>query len=93
MHNPKAQVVYDILAQKGGARLYSRLAPLFDAVNETDGPPTQGMRETFADQQREMASDLSELDRLLGEELVSLNRLARERDLGGVLIPEPPRQP
>jgi photosystem II stability/assembly factor-like uncharacterized protein len=91
IHNPKAQVVYDILAQRGGARLYSRLAPLFDAVNETDGPPTQGMRETFADQQRELSSYLSELQGLLTDELGTLNRLARERELGGVLVVEPAR--
>ena len=28
LHNPTAEVVYDILAMRGGARLYSRLSPL-----------------------------------------------------------------
>src|SRR5207245_3122721 len=28
LHNPSAEVVYDILAMRGGTRLYSRIAPL-----------------------------------------------------------------
>ncbi len=88
MHNPKAQVVYDVLAQKGGARLYSRLAPLFEAVVETDGPPTQGLREQFADEDKELSSDLAELRRIFDEELAALNRRAAESGMGGVLVPE-----
>ena len=45
MHNPKAQVTYDILAMKGGAQLYSNLGWLYGSVLSGDGPPTQGMRE------------------------------------------------
>ncbi len=87
LHNPKAQVVYDILAQKGGAKLYSRMAPLYDAVLETDGAPTQGMRETFAEQREELSLDLAELKGLFSTDLGALNRLARERELEGVIVP------
>ena len=45
LHNPKAQVTYDILAMKGGAQLYSNLGWLYSALLEGDGPPTQGVRE------------------------------------------------
>src|SRR6185312_17123770 len=44
LHNPKAKVVYDILAQKDGARLYSQLAWVFELLKDSDGPPTQGLR-------------------------------------------------
>jgi photosystem II stability/assembly factor-like uncharacterized protein len=91
MHNPKAEVVYDILAQKGGARLYSRLSPLYATVIEADGPPTQGMRETYAAQRAELDALLAEEQRYLTDDLGALNRLAKEKDLGGVLVPEPPR--
>jgi photosystem II stability/assembly factor-like uncharacterized protein len=45
LHNPAAEVTYDILAMRGGAQLYSRLIPLFNAVTEGDGAPTQGQRQ------------------------------------------------
>lgn len=75
LHNPKAEVTYDILAFKGGARLYSRLSPLYSFVVENDGVPTQGMRELFATYKAEMdviatewgafaAGDIAELSRL-----------------------------
>ena len=40
LHNPKAEVVYDILAMRGGARLYSRLSPLQMWALESNGAPT-----------------------------------------------------
>ncbi len=57
LHNPTAEVTYDILAMKTGAHLYSRLIPLLDWSTSGDGAPTQG--------QRELAATLrSELDAL-----------------------------
>ncbi len=38
---------------KGGARLYSQLASLYEIVKDGDGPVTQGMREVYEDQRRE----------------------------------------
>lgn len=65
-HNPRAQVLYDVLAQQGGAQLYSRLAPLLMwAVSGTNSPP-QGLSEMFSAQARELErlqSDLGELVR------------------------------
>jgi photosystem II stability/assembly factor-like uncharacterized protein len=54
LHNPKAEVTYDILAMKGGAKLYSQLAALYEMVKDGDGPVTQGMREVYEDQRREL---------------------------------------
>ena len=52
LHNPTAQVSYDILAMKGGTRLYSKLAPLYNWALEADGRPTQGMKEMAAEHRR-----------------------------------------
>lgn len=87
LHNPEAQVEYDILAK--GSRLYSRLAPLLVFSTSDDGAPTQGMRE--------VAKELTaELDRLEGEwkglvdaDLAALARQARELNLGDVVVPAP----
>ena len=49
LHNPKAEVVYDILSgREGGAKLYSQISPLYDWIQSADLPPTQGMRERLA---------------------------------------------
>ncbi|MCI0683152.1 MAG: hypothetical protein L0Y71_13705 [Gemmataceae bacterium] len=55
LHNPKAEVSYDILAMKGGAKLYSQQAWLYVNVKDGDGPVTQGMREVDDDQRRDWA--------------------------------------
>jgi photosystem II stability/assembly factor-like uncharacterized protein len=87
-HNPKAEISYDILAMKGGSKLYSRLSPLFDFVKTGDGAPTQGEREVFAEQQRELAGYQTELDRLLGTDLAALNDTAGKLGLPIVYVPE-----
>ncbi len=54
LHNPKAEVSYDILAMKGGAKLYSQLAPLYYALMESDAAVTQGVREVYAEHAKEL---------------------------------------
>ena len=49
LHNPTAEVVYDILAMRGGARLYSRLSPLQMWAIESNGAPTAGMTQVLAE--------------------------------------------
>jgi photosystem II stability/assembly factor-like uncharacterized protein len=85
--NPKAEIVYDILAQRGGAQLYSRMAPLLDWLNSGDGRPAQGLREVFADQQRELAARQAELERLLTIDLAALNQDAAKLDLPRIYVP------
>ena len=50
LHNPKAEIAYDVLAQKGGTKLYSRLAPLLDWVTggnrRADARGEGGLRRT-----------------------------------------------
>lgn len=88
LHNPRAEVVYDILAQPGGAQLYSRLAPLLAWAQEGDGAPTQGLRETFADQQRELETHQKVFDELLAK-IETLNAQAADKKLLAITAIEP----
>jgi hypothetical protein len=54
LHNPKARISYDLLAERGGARLYSKLLVLYDVCLDADGPVTQGMREVLRDHEAEL---------------------------------------
>ena len=87
MHNPKAEVVYDILAFKGGAKLYSRIAFLHDVSSEGDGPTPQGVRTVYAQQKRELDSFEVALRGLISE-LGALNVRAKQLDLPHILVPE-----
>jgi len=87
MHNPEAEVVYDILARKGGAKLYSRLSPLLMFVNEGDGAPTQGMKEVFAQQQKELGELEGELKGLVDRDLATIQLAAKRLDLPFITVP------
>lgn len=76
LHNPKAEVTYDILAKKGGAKLYSQLAPLYDLVKDSDGPVTQGMREVYADNAKELTRLDATWKLLLADDIARLNKEA-----------------
>ena len=67
-------MTYDILAFKGGAKLYSRLSPLYSFVVENDGVPTQGMREVFATYRNEMDAVAAEWSALLAGDIAALNK-------------------
>ncbi len=86
MYNPKAEVVYDILAMRGGAKLYSRLSFLYDSVSDSDGPPSQGAREVYAEQKRELDGYEVEFKQLTGTGLARLNELAKKLDLPIVIV-------
>jgi photosystem II stability/assembly factor-like uncharacterized protein len=89
LHNPDAEVTYDILAGRdGGAKLYSRLAWLALGADEHDGPPTQGMREVAAGLAAVLQTQEAKIARLLEEDLPRLNALAEQLELGFVLAPK-----
>jgi photosystem II stability/assembly factor-like uncharacterized protein len=88
LHNPDAEVVYDILAFKGGTKLYSRLAWLYEQANDGAGAPPQGVREVFAAQKDELNRHEAEFKRLMDADLTSLNLEAKRLDLPVVLVPE-----
>jgi photosystem II stability/assembly factor-like uncharacterized protein len=88
LHNPKDEVVYDVLAGRhGGAQLYSQIAPLYSDVQTSDYAPTQG-------QSSELDADLAEKAALEGElaalrkgELAKLEEQLRAANLPRVLTP------
>lgn len=79
LHNPKAKIAYDILAQKGGAKLYSRLIFVYNAILDGDGAPTQGMRDMVAELRKEFAAIEGDLARLVNSDLRRLNETAKRR--------------
>ncbi|HEX7182816.1 MAG TPA: glycosyl hydrolase [Thermoanaerobaculia bacterium] len=89
IHNPKAEISYDILAMKGGAKLYSRMSPFFGWIIDGSGAPTEGMREVFAVQKQELDGLVAELDALLGQDLAALNQTAGQLGLPTVYVPAP----
>jgi hypothetical protein len=87
LHNPKAEVNYDILAFKGGAKLYSRLSSVYDAIVASDGATTQGAREVFGEQKKELDKHDAALKGMRDDDLASLNALAKKLDLPIVIAP------
>jgi hypothetical protein len=89
LHNPKAKVPYDLLAHKGGAKLYSQLNNLYYMAIQGEGTPTQGLRELYAEYRQELHDLEAEFKNLTGADLAKLNELAKKLDLAGVLLPGP----
>jgi len=87
LHNPRAKVAYDILATPGGAKLYSKLGPLMDYVNEGDGLPTQGLREVFAELSSELESVRSDWDQTVRGDIARWNERAKALDVPHVAVP------
>jgi len=87
LHNPKAEVVYDILAQQGGAQLYSKMVFLFEFTKDSDGPVTQGMREVYEEQNRELKQLETAFQSLLTADLAKQNETAKSLDIPGVIVP------
>ncbi|HXV59433.1 MAG TPA: glycosyl hydrolase [Vicinamibacteria bacterium] len=87
LHNPGAKVAYDILATPGGAKLYSKLGPLMDYVNEGDGAPTQGMREVYEELRLELEDIRSEWNDVVTSRVAEWNARARELELPHIVPP------
>jgi hypothetical protein len=88
IHNPDAEVDYDILAGRdGGTKLYSKFAWLYGGADDHDGPPTQGMREVAAELAAELAAQESKLEDVLTRDLARLDALARESGVPFVVVP------
>jgi len=91
LHNPKAKVTYDILAQKGGARLYSQLGSLLGFATGGDGPPTQGMRDLADDLEKELSEHEEAWGKLKSEDIAKLNELARKLNVPMIWVPARPK--
>jgi hypothetical protein len=79
-------VVYDILAMRGGTRLYSRLAPLQMWAIEADGPPTSGMMQVLEVQEKELANLERQTRDFIEEEVGTLNDAATRLGLSFVVV-------
>ncbi|HEV8239138.1 MAG TPA: glycosyl hydrolase, partial [Thermoanaerobaculia bacterium] len=90
LHNPDAEVTYDILAGRdhGGAKLHSRYSFLNEAARSHPGPPTQGMLEVQAQLDKELAVQRTKLEGVLGAELAKVQALAAKLSLGYVVVPK-----
>jgi len=86
LHNPKAEVAYDILAMKGGAKLYSQLSALYSFMTESDGIVTQGMREAYADWSKELKAAQADWHAAVAS-LARLNAALREIGTPHVVAP------
>jgi len=92
LHNPDAEVVYDILARPGGAKTLSVLTWLYGTgLDENGDPPTQGQREVFDEELAKLDGLETRFAALKSGELANLERLARAADLPRVLPPPPSR--
>jgi photosystem II stability/assembly factor-like uncharacterized protein len=85
LHNPKAEVSYDILAQKGGAKLYSQLVLLFNTLMESDAAVTQGVREVYAEHAKELERLEKRWQALVTTDVARLNE--QGRNLPAVVVP------
>jgi photosystem II stability/assembly factor-like uncharacterized protein len=85
LHNPTAEVVYDILAMRGGTRLYSRLAPLQMWAVEADGVPTQGMQQVLQEEQQELTALASETEQFMTADVAAINQRASQLGLPFVI--------
>jgi len=88
LHNPKAKIVYDILALRGGAKLLSQLTSLYDAAIGSDGAPTQGMRELYPELHKELKGLTDDWQALLKGDVAKFNEQAKKLDLPGVWVPK-----
>ncbi len=87
LHNPKAEVAYDILALKGGAKLYSQLTALLETLREADGAPGQGIREVYAEHAEELRALEGEYRELLTGAVARLNEASRRLNVPAVIVP------
>jgi hypothetical protein len=86
LHNPTAEVVYDILAMQGGTRLYSRLAPLQNWASDPSGVPTGGMMQVLVDQEKELAALEAETKQFMDADVASINQRATRLSVPYVVI-------
>jgi hypothetical protein len=88
LHNPEAEVVYDVLTGLGGgAKLYSQFAPLYSEMQASDFPPTQGQLGQMQENLAGLASSEAELTALLDSYLPKLEAQAGMLGLPHIIVP------
>jgi photosystem II stability/assembly factor-like uncharacterized protein len=86
LHNPKAETSYDILAMKGGAKLYSQLVWLWEQIKDSDGEPTPGWKSVYADQNVLLEQGQKKWSDLVTKDIAAFNELAKKEDVPGVVL-------
>jgi hypothetical protein len=86
LHNPTAEVVYDILAMRGGTRLYSRLSPLQGWAAEGTGVPTAGMMQVLVEQEKELTALETETKQFMDADVASINQRASRLGVPFVIV-------
>jgi len=86
LHNPTAEVVYDILAMRGGTRLYSRLAPLQMWAIESEGLPTSGMQQVLQEEEQELTALAGETQQFVSKDVAAINQRASQLGLPFVIV-------
>jgi len=86
LHNPTAEVVYDILAMRGGTRLYSRLSPLQGWASDGNGVPTGGMMQVLVDQEKELTALETETKQFMDADVASINQRASRLGVPFVVV-------
>jgi photosystem II stability/assembly factor-like uncharacterized protein len=88
LHNPQAEVNYDILAgREGGAKLYSQMSPLYDWAQSANTAPTQSMRDRYAVLNRELTRLEGQIAELRRTELAAVEQQADALQLPRVIVP------
>jgi hypothetical protein len=86
LHNPTAEVVYDILAMRGGTRLYSRLAFLQLSVVEAEAAPTAGMMQVLVEEEKDLAALDADTKQFIAIDLAKINQRAAALNLPFVIV-------
>ncbi len=92
LHNPKAKIAYDILAQKGGAKLYSRLVFVYNVHLDGEGAPTQGVKEVYGQIRKELRSLLRDWKEIVETDLPRINAQARRGSWPVIIVPKLERE-
>jgi photosystem II stability/assembly factor-like uncharacterized protein len=86
LHNPTAEVVYDILAMRGGTRLYSRLAFLQLSVVDAEAAPTAGMTQVLEEEEKELAALEGDTKQFMDVDLAKINQRASQLNVPFVIV-------
>jgi hypothetical protein len=87
LHNRKAQVLYDVVSEPGGTRLYSKWSLLFSWLVESDGAPTQGMQEMQQELLTEQQRHETQFKHLMETDLRKINEALKQLHSPHALAP------
>ena len=88
LHNPDAEVFYDVLAGRdGGAKLYGQFALLPDLAQDADYPPSQGIRERMEELLGRLAEIEAGVEAMRAKELAAFEQAVATAGLPRVILP------